>query len=524
MNRSRRLGRRGVLLASLVALGLAARAATADVQLPNDFVNEVIASSLDSPTSMAFLPDGRVLFIEQKTAKVRMVVNGLMASTDPEFVVPNVNTDGYERGLEGIAVDPGWPTRPYVYFHFTRLGGYIRIVRYTVTGDVANPQGQTLSFGNPLLLIDDITDLNPNHQAGCLRFGPEGDLYASLGEDENWCAAADSTSLKGALIRMDVSRLPASGGPQVPRALLIPPDNPLSTPDSDAMLVWAYGLRNPWRYQIDPITGLIYLADVGEDKVEEINEVAPGDYLGWPWREGNVIVTRSNCPEPGGVGSIAYKPPIVAMSRGTNLTAIVSAGMYRPVAGAPANWPSSYNGDVFYGEYYSGVLHRLKYIGGSWQAPAPDPGQPDPNTWATGMASECDFQVGPDGSLWWLRQYDDATDPVTGSLQRIRYVGQTVDVVPAAQLDPQFSIGPNPSSGPATMSFRMPVAGYVRLEVFDLAGRLTRRLVDGTLLAGPRQIVWDGRDGAGRAVPPGVYMARLERPSGVEAVHLLRLK
>src|ERR1043165_7407837 len=167
------------------------RPAAAAVGLPTDFMNEVLVSQLNTPTSLAFLPDGRALFTEQKTGYVRMVVNGHLAATDPEFVVPSVNTDGYERGLEGIAVDPGWPQRPYVYFHYTRLGGYFRIVRYTVTGDVADPLGGTLSFGAPLLLIDDITDSNPNHNAGCLRFGPDSCLYASLGEDENWCAAAD---------------------------------------------------------------------------------------------------------------------------------------------------------------------------------------------------------------------------------------------------------------------------------------------------------------------------------------------
>ncbi len=496
----------------------------ADVQLPTNFVNEVLVAGLDTPTSMAFLPDGRVLVTEQKTANIRLIVNATLSTDDPVFTVPNVNTDGYERGLEGIAVDPGWPGRPYVYLHFTCLGNHIRIVRYTVTGDVADPTGQNLTFGSPLLLVDDIPDNNPNHQAGCLRFGPDGDLYASLGEDEDWCAAADSTSLKGALIRMDVSRLPGVGGPQVPRALIIPPDNPLSTSDSNAMLVWAYGVRNPWRYQIDPLTGVIYLADVGEDKVEEINEVLPGDYLGWPWREGNVTVTRSNCPEPGGVGSIYYKHPIVAMSRGTDMTAIISAGMYRPVPQAPSNWPNTYNGDVWYGEYYSGFLKHLKLVGGTWQAASPDPGQPDPDTWGTGFYSQCDYQVGPDGSLWWLRQYDDSFGGVTGSLQRIRYVGQTVDVHPPDAGGLQLAASPNPFAATAHLSFTMATAGYVRLEVFDLAGRLVRRLIDATMLAGTHQRDWDGRDGTGRTMPPGVYMARLERPGKVEAARLLRVK
>lgn len=407
----------GALFAALAAY---AAPANGEVRVPDGFVSETMVTGLEQPNSMAFLPDGRVLFTEQKTARVRMVVNGQLATTDPVLTVDNVETNGYERGLQGIAVDPGWPTRPYVYLYYTHTSRRCFLERYTASGDLADSAGQNVTLADPLRIIDDILDEDPNHQAGCLRFAPDGYLFVSLGEDEDPCAARDSTQLKGALLRIRVDGLPASSPGTVLRELIIPEGNPLSTPDSNARLVWAYGMRNPWRFHIDPQSPAIYLSDVGEEDFEELNEVLPGDYLGWPYREGFRIMPRFSCPEPDGEGATPYKAPIVAMAHNPNLTAIIAAGIYRPVAGAASNWPQSYWGDVFYGEYYSGILRRIKKAGDTWVPAGGAPGQADPESWAGGLISAVDYQIGRDGSLWWLRQFNDVLESRTGSLGRIR--------------------------------------------------------------------------------------------------------
>ena len=521
----RRLARNASGCLLVIALALpGTRSALAAVQLAPNFANEVLLSGLNMPTSLAFLPDGRVLLTEQKSSKVRLFVNGHLAVTDPVLVPPNVRADAYERGLLGIAVDPAWPARPFIYVYYSRMGGFCRLIRFKGIGDLADPLGENLIFSNSLTLIDNIPDLTEYHQAGCLRFGPDSMLYVSSGEDDRECPAADSTTLLGAILRLDVSRLPDAGGSSVPRALITPPDNPFAGADSNAALVWAYGLRNPWRFQIDPATGLIYSADVGEDVVEEVNEIARGDYLGWPWREGNVVIQRAACPEPGGVGSIAYKHPIVAMYRGQTLAAIISAGRYRPVPGAPANWPPEYWGHELYGEYYSGFLRRIQNVDGTWQPAVAIAGQPDTTNWATGLLSCVDFLTGPDGSLWWLRQYNDSQSGVTGSLQRIRWLGPTVGVEQGPRPATSLAVRPNPSASSSELSFLLPAQAYVRLELFDASGRLTRRLVDATLTAGLHRFQWDGRDTNGRSVAPGVYLARLERPGARELTRVLRLR
>ncbi|HTM57954.1 MAG TPA: PQQ-dependent sugar dehydrogenase [Candidatus Udaeobacter sp.] len=500
------------------------------INLPDGFVDDAIFSSFDLPTSMAFIPDGRLLVTEQLTGNVRMIVNGQIATKDPIFTVPGVS-QGYERGLEGIAVDNGWPAKPYIYVFFTGTDAAIHIVRYTASGDLLNPNGGNLTLSTPLTLIDDVPDLDPVHNSGCLRVSSSGYLFASFGDDMDRCQAQDVTSLHGAIVRLRIDDLPAGGGGQVPRALLIPAGgNPYAAnPDSNAKLVWAYGFRNPFRYQIDPATGKIYVADVGQDTAEEIDEIpvgGGGDY-GWPFREANHIMSPTGCSEPGGPGNSSYIAPIVAFDHtsidDTNGIVITVAGVYQAATGGANNWPLAYRGDLFYGEYFNGFIRRAHFNGVSWVPAAPDAGQPTSTEWATGIPSQVDFQIGPDGSMYWLAQGTqwDPT-PQTGLLHRIRYAPNVIPPPPPPQQITGIHVTPNPFAATSDISFDMSSPSPVHLAIFDLNGRRVRRLLDGETPAidsnGFAHATWDGLDDHGRRVRSGIYLIHLEnRGRDVEA-------
>jgi len=517
------------IAAGLAGLLLCAARSFSAVVVPGGFVNDTLVTELSEPTSMAFLPDGRLLITEQRTGKLRLFVQGHIAAKDPVFVVPDLVADTYERGLQGVAVDPGWPLRPWVYLYYNRVGGFCRLVRYRARGDLAEPSGEGLSLGDSLVLLDDIPDENGDHNGGCLRFGPGNYLYVSVGDDEVVCGASDSTSLRGALLRLDVSRLPDGPGGQVPRDLITPAMNALVASHPNARLVWAYGLRNPWRYGVDPVTGAIYAADVGRDLYDELNEVLPGDFLGWPYREGPEIHNIPECPEWGGVGANDFKRPLVAIVHRPGPQAVNTAGMYRPVPDATDNWPQNYYGyygDVFYGDYFAGYLRRLKRLSGLWGTPPPAYGQPNPEDWATGLFSAVDFLVGPDGSLWWLSQLDETYGADSGMLQRIRWVGLTVGVggtwVPTGG---SLGIWPNPSRGETHVAFHLPARETVTLALYDVAGRRVRGLLQGEAPAGDNDLQWDGRDDLGRPARPGLYFARLARGSAApQTASMLRLR
>jgi len=504
--------------------------AAAAVSLPTNFVDEQVVGTLNQPRAFVFLPDGRILIAEQHTGAVRLVVSGHLSTPDPAFTVPNVNGSGYERGLQGIAVDPQFPSRPYVYVFHNGLDGHNHLVRYTVGGSIGDPVGQQLSISTPLEIISDIPDDTENHQGGCLRFGPDGMLYLSLGDDDlGNCVAQDSTSLRGEILRLMVSGLGSAGGSQPARSLITPPGNPLTTTNANAKLVWAYGLRNPWCYGMDPDNGTIYTADVGEDVEEELDEIQPGKNYGWPWREGLTIRPVAACPEPGGAGNAAngFKAPIMAYARDQQMHAVFSGGVYRAVPGGAFNWPALYRGNLFWGDYYFGTLHRLeRNLNNLWVEAPSVPGQPGV-TWATGFTSACDFRVGPDASLYWLQQFT-STPPgfggINGVLHRLRYTGTPVDTPPGGTSRLQFACSPNPASGPMSLSFSLPSEGRATLAIYDLAGRRVATPFDRDAPAGVTSVSWDGETVEGGRAPAGLYLARLDWAGRRESLRLLRVR
>jgi hypothetical protein len=313
------------------------------------------------------------------------------------------------------------------------------------------------------------------------------------------------------------------------RAAITPADNPLSTPDSNARLVWAYGLRNPFRYHVDPVTGNVYLGDVGEQAIEELDEILPGDNLGWPFREGGTIRAPFACTEPGGPGAGAYKAPIASYSH-VDGVAIISAGIYRRAPGGSSNWPYELVGDVFFADYYGpssmpgSFIRRIKHRGSGTWTREQSPGQPDSLNWATGLDSPVDFLVGPDGSLWWMSQFDASFSSNSGSLHRIRYTGPPVDVPSATTPVAGLAAAPSPFRSSVELSFTLAGDADIRLSIFDIAGREVRRLLEERGAAGRRQVMWDGLDRAGRAVPAGVYLVRLDHARGADVTRILRLR
>jgi glucose/arabinose dehydrogenase len=473
--------------------------------VPRGFVDELVVSGLDQPVGMAFLPDGRLLVVEQHRARIRLIVHDAIAPVDPVAVVPDV-VGGDERGLLGIAVDPGWPTRPYVYVHHN-IYGAIRISRFTVGGDLGfTGDGRlTIDPATRYDLIDDIPDIELNHSGGTLRFGTDGKLYVSLGEDGYACDAQSPSNLRGVILRLEVSQLPGGSGGPASRQIITPPDNPLIDSTSpDARLVWAWGLRNPFRFSVDAATGDLFIADVGEGNWEEIDRAPAGGLdFGWPLREGPDPHSYPGCA----LTSTAIDP-IFAYDRGASGEAAVIGGVvYHAPPGASRAFPSEYEGDYFFSDYYSGALTRLVESGGSWTVAAPVAGQPSPSRWADGLRQASDYLIAPDGSLYYCRQGVNFSSG-TGQIRRIAPAGSRPDSVPfSVEFVPPF---PLPAPGFANLVYDLGQSARVELVLYDIRGRVTRHLLEPMFLPPGRHAeIWDGLDDEGRAVRPGIYFARL---------------
>src|SRR5262245_159106 len=170
----------------LLLLGLLPCAASSTAQtvfLPEGFQEEIVVANLDQPMDFQFLPDGRIIYIE-KLGNVRMIVNGVV-SPSILLTLADINTNGYERGLSGMAIDAAWPARPYIYLYYARTppGTSIYLSRFKASGDLTLGSSTNLHFSHRYDILVDLPDLQEEHNGGGLQFGPDGMLYVSTGDD-----------------------------------------------------------------------------------------------------------------------------------------------------------------------------------------------------------------------------------------------------------------------------------------------------------------------------------------------------
>jgi glucose/arabinose dehydrogenase len=472
--------------AAILAAVAFAAALPADAQtVPAGFADEPVASGFTFPVGMAFLPDSRFLVIEAFSGNVKLVTPSATALL---LTIPNLSF-GNERGLLGVAVDPEWPVWPYVYFNYAHNAPQsVRIVRYTASGNLNDPSSTGSSLRSPYFIVTNVPDQDSHHNGGTLAFGPDGMLHASFGEDNSPCSAQSTESLLGVILRVNVAAVHgATGSGPPPASQIAAPGNPYSGPNSQ--LVYANGLRNPFRFDIDPVTGNLYIADVGDFMFEELNEcVSPGLNFGWPIFEGPAPYGVT-CP--GATGP--YVAPIASYPNGKGSVAIISiGGRYRNQPAGAWNFGPTYEGDVFFADYYQGFIRRLKFDGTNWAQAAPEPGQPSSNNWAEGYAFVTDAEIGPDGALYYVKQ-------APGSVRRIRPSGTTTTPVLTI-------IGGDGQKGNAGAALLTPLS--VQLTTGPggppIAGApVTFAVVDGAGTLGPQPVLTDGNGVAATSFIPG---------------------
>ncbi len=249
---------------------------------------------------MAFLPDGRLLVIEQP-GRIRLVVGGVLAAR-ALHAMPEVNSPDPPTTERGLLGDRGGSRFPSATLHLRVLlehntrGEPARAIHGGGTG-LNNPSSTALTIGSKVVLLAGIPDQASNHNSGTLKFGLDKTLYVSVGDDAD-VRGSDARPAQG-------QDLPDQGGPLVGKpptpvdpATLVPRTNPFVGHASvNARLVWSYGLRNPFRITVDRLTGVLFIADVGQSKVEEASRASAngGDNFGWPYYEGNEPFLTS-CP------------------------------------------------------------------------------------------------------------------------------------------------------------------------------------------------------------------------------------
>ncbi len=423
------------LLAALP--GPAAAAAT----VPTYYSDTLVAGGLSAPRSLDFLPDGRIIVVENNGRF--LLVNG--TSNVSLGTLTGISTSG-EQGLLGVAIDPDFPVRPYLYVHYT-TANYVQIARFNFT-NASGPGPLGLNLSSKLVLLGDMPNQATNHNGGTVRFGPDKMLYISIGDDaQGGCEAQDLTYMAGKILRIKVDDTvdPAD------RATLAPSDNPFfGNASVNATLVWAYGLRNPFRFDIDPVTGTLFIGDVGQSAFEEVDRVPTGGLnLGWPYYEANATYRTSRCPQDPAIPAAANLTfPIYAFP---NIgSAIILGTVYRGVDYPnDSSFPPEFDQNLFYIDFYKDPLHVLRSPNNltNWSLVA----GVDAVSFADGLSYSADFQEGPDGALYWV---SDATS----ELRRISYdsVPQiTTAALPFGTVGVAYSAQLAASGGPPPFDWSM---------------------------------------------------------------------
>jgi glucose/arabinose dehydrogenase len=313
-----------------------------------DVVLLPIASGLNQPVALTHAGDTR-LFITQQIGTV-VIYDALGLRATPFLDIRSLVLSGGERGLLSVAFHPLYRDNGFFFVYYTNRNGDNSIARYKVSP--TDPDRADPASGTILLTIP-----HPdfaNHNGGQLQFGPDGYLYIGTGDggsggDPN-NHAQDLTQLLGKLLRIDVDH----GLPYT-----IPPSNPFFARDRARNEIWAFGLRNPWRFSFDRLTGDLWIGDVGQNTYEEV-DLQPatsigGENYGWRKMEGfHCFNPSTNCIDQ------SFTMPIFEYSHARGDCSIIGGYRYR------GTQIPSLSGAYLYGDYCTGTIWTATQTNGAW--------------------------------------------------------------------------------------------------------------------------------------------------------------
>ena len=410
-----------VFSTSLVALVTFAPSAN---PAPPSFQNDILATGLNLPTSMLFLPDGRMLVSELPGTIKVLSPPYTSVSPTPFLQLTNVGNVGYaglQQGIFSIALDPNFATNHYYYVFYTmRTPNRDRLSRFTtdITFTTTNLNTETVLYQDP-------QDANTEHHGGAIVFGNDGKLYFTTGDHFQGSPSQDLTSPRGKIHRINLDGT-------------APTDNPFydgNGPHVDS--IWALGLRNPYRAYFDAPTNRLFVGDVGGNNPatakEEVNVGAAGANYGWPNTEGP-------CNSP-------CKSPLYWYAHNGRDASVTGGFVYHGTM-----FPSSYQGSYFFGDYAQNWIKGLTLdAAGNLNSVfnfEPSDGSPDGP-----YGDIVHLTEGPDGALYYIDLgYSDTSS--TFGVSKIRRISYSSGNQP-----PLAVASGNPTAGPAPLAVSFSSAG-----------------------------------------------------------------
>jgi glucose/arabinose dehydrogenase len=398
-------------------------AATLTVVSPPTFISETLITGLNEPTSVNFLPDGRMLILSRYGVIHQVQPGSSSVDPTPFMTLTNINTAEGERGLTGFALDPNFGTNRFFYLFYTANAPLRdRVSRFTMVGTTASPSSEFVVWQ------DDVA--SPLwHHGGSVLIGPDGKIYISTGDGfDRGNEVQPLTSFRGKMLRVNLDGT-------------IPTDNPFydgAGPNKDE--IWARGLRNPFRMSFDPGTGDLYIGDVGANdpgtSIEEVNRWRAGSpaglNFGWP-------ICQGSCAMAG------MTNPTFSYPHAGRDSSITAGFVYRG-----GNFGPAYEGSFFYGDYVQNWIKRLTFDASG--AVTANLNFEPPNGASDGPYGEIvDVKQGPDGALYYVDigiSWELVLNP--GTIRRIKNAAANLPpVITSVTYDPQSG-----ATAPLTVNFQ----------------------------------------------------------------------
>lgn len=372
--------------------------------LPAGFAQTQLASGLSRPVAMVFPPGGDI-WVGEEGGTIVDYHNGAIQPT-PVLTLPNVFLpQGSEDGLTGIALDPNFATNGFVYISYTIAitqnnvtTGYARLSRFTYSGGTINPATEKIYYQG-----DQAQALH--HSGNDLQVGPDGELWWAVGEnDPNIWNGEALNNIYGKMIRLNLDGS-------------VPASDPFVNVPSAAKGIYAYGLRNPWRFTFLP-NGQAMVANTGSSFWEAMDTIQPGGNYGWPWFEGNCF----SCGTINPAYAYGHYP--------------VDGAISAIAAYSGSTFPKAYDNVVFYGDYNRRVIDAVTF-GPGYRTPVSD------TVFDTNAGTIADLVEGPDGNLYFLSVFE-------GTLNEVSAPGPFAPTAKASA---------KPAAGPAPLTVKFSSAG-----------------------------------------------------------------
>jgi glucose/arabinose dehydrogenase len=348
--------------------------------LPPGFQQKAIVTTLTQPIEIEFEPDGGMLVAERVGRLVRWKAEKL---TDLG-TIPNVDYLRGEGGLLGMALHPEFSENRYIYIFYTALIDsrmYNRVSRFELR--------EKLDLESETIIWEIETFQRFAHNAGAVKFGPDGMLYFSTGDQFEANNSQTLSNPHGKILRIDDTGA-------------IPADNPFYGEPDASEEIWAYGFRNPFRFVFDEVTGDLWVGDVGYETEEELDLTLPGRNYGWPLMEGETCYIE-DCS--------LYEAPAFAYRHDEDQRGgrtIIAGPVYYG-----AGFPEEYQGTMFVGDFMGGYIRGLRFDNSGKLI--------EDKMFNARAYFNTDIEIGPDGSLYYTNLF--GLNEFPSGVYKVEYVG-----------------------------------------------------------------------------------------------------